>query len=448
GGNSTWVPKPTNESATNPQAGEQLPSFSLAATASVAVSDLDVKTAAVVDGTKITFKNTSGNNDLNVQGADNSAVVAVAGGMAFAWKTNTAHPDVTGKSGSFAGGAAVNLVHSDVDAIIQGSTINGAKAINNTAERSGTLAAAGAAIDISLNTGTSAAGMAAGISVNLAENKTIALMKDNTVNDTYTGTNKTIIENLVTNKDLQVTGALDINAISGNKNSGSIGVVATWDSVKNTNKAEIDGGTYKKIGIVKDNVVTDLTQINAALGLGVAQGSGGALAWNFQGSLLVGVFKNTAEANVKNITLMEADTLEVKAYDTKLETNKFGDYLSKRGFDTTGSTYLNDARDGAGLDTIQDEGNLIVTASTLISAAAGGTGGSGGFGAGVVVNEIDNDFLVSVDNSTITLSNANGADILAESNTLAVSVAAGGAGTSKGFCAAGSFVMDFLNNDV
>ncbi len=449
GGNSTWVPKPTNESATNPNAGEQLPSFSLAATASVAVSDLDVKTAAVVDRTKITFKNTSGNNNLNVQGADNSAIVAVAGGMAFAWKTNTAHPDVTGKSGSFAGGAAVNLVHSDVDAIIQDSTINGAKSIKNTAERSGTLAAAGAAIDISLNTGTSALGMAAGISVNLAENKTIALMKGNTVNDdTYTGTDKTIIENLVTNKDLQVTGALDINAVKSNKNSGSIGVVATWDSVKNTSKAEIDGGTYKKIGAVKDNAVTDLTQINAALGLGVAQGSGTDLAWDFQGSLLVGVFKNTAEANVKNITLMEADSLDVKAYDTDLGTNKFSNYLSARGFDTKGTSYLNDAKTGSEIDDITDKGNLIVTASTLISAAAGGSGGSGGFGAGVVVNEIDNDFLASVDNSTITLSSAAGADILAESNTLAVSVAAGGAGTSKGFCAAGSFVMDFLNNDV
>ncbi|MBQ0108463.1 MAG: leukotoxin LktA family filamentous adhesin, partial [Phascolarctobacterium sp.] len=169
GGNSTWIPNPTNQSATNPQAGEQLPSFSLSATGSVAVSDVDVKTAAVVDNTNITFKDNA-IRKLNVQAADNSDIVAVAGGMAFAWKTNTAHPDVTGKSGSFAGGAAVNIVQSDVDAIIQNSTINGATEIDNTAERSGSLAAAGAAVDISLNTGTSAAGMAAGISVNLAEN--------------------------------------------------------------------------------------------------------------------------------------------------------------------------------------------------------------------------------------------------------------------------------------
>ncbi|MCQ2363079.1 MAG: leukotoxin LktA family filamentous adhesin, partial [Acidaminococcaceae bacterium] len=448
GGTSSWVPDPTNQSASNPQAGEQLPSFSLSATGSVAVSDVDVKTAAVVEGTNITFKNTADNNVLNVQGADNSAIVAVAGGMAFAWKTNTAKPDITGKSGSFAGGAAVNLVHNDVDAIIEKNTINGVTKITNTAERSGTLAAAGAAIDISLNTGTSAAGMAAGISVNLADNRTIALMKDNTVNDTYTGTGKTAVENKVTDKDLQVTGALDINAISGDKNTGSIGAVVTWNSVKNTNKAEIDGGTYAKLGAVTDTVITDLTQINAALGLGVAKGTGAELAWDFQGSLLVDVFKNTAEANVKNVSSLEGDSLEVKAYDTDLGTNKFSEYLGKRGFDTKGSSYLNDAKTGSKIDDISDKGNLIVSASALISAAAGGSGGSGAFGAGVVVNEVDNDFLAGVENSTITLSDAKGAEVMAESNTLAVSVAAGGAGTTKGFCAAGSFVMDFLNNDV
>ena len=457
------APFPTNNAPTNPSDGVPLPKLAFTGIGSVGINKVDAKTAVVLNKAKITFdkNSTAGSNVLKMFAFDDSTIIVASGGA-----TGNTSADYTGDGGgnkaTFTGGAGVNLVNNSVHAIITNSTIDNADEIKNLAEQDGALGAGGLAINVTQETGGLADtySLVGGVSVNIGNYSTLALLDDNKVNIASERSNKTNMTNRATNKSIQVTGGLDINANQSYGTGVGIGAVFGWGIVNNDTIATMHKGNYTQMGAVSNNAITDMTEISAVLGIGIENTvSGGAL----QGAVGINQFDNDVQALVQNVTLT-GDSLTVYAYDTTLEkSDEYKKYdkeggknkpstsekLKKLRFDTTGDGYFKDAKKGADQENdtefLKKHGNSIVTAAVEIQAVTG-AGANAAIGAAVVLNDIDNDFTTEISDSIITLT--GGVNVKAESTTRAVGVAAGGTGTSYGFAGAGSVTIGMLNNDV
>ncbi|MDO4936224.1 MAG: leukotoxin LktA family filamentous adhesin [Phascolarctobacterium sp.] len=456
------APFPTDNEPTNPSEGVPLPKLAFTGIGSVGVNNVDAKTAVVLDKAKITFDKNSaaGSNVLKMFAFDDSTIVVASGGA-----TGNTSEDYIGTGGDkacFTGGAAVNLVNNSVHAIIEDSTIDNADEIKNLAEQDGALGAGGLAINVTKETGglASTYSLVGGVSVNIGNYNTMALLKNNTVNANPERTNKTNIINRATNKSLQVTAGLDINANQSYGTGIGIGAVFGWGIVHNATVATMHQGNYTQMGAVSNNAITDMTEISGVVGIGVEDTVSGG---GFQGAVGINKFDNDVQALVQDVTLT-GDSLTVYAYDTTLEkSDEYKKYdkeggenkpstsekLKKLRFDTTGDGYFKDAKKGADQESdtefLKKHGNSIVTAAVEIQAVTG-AGANAAIGAAVVLNDIDNDFTTEISGSTLTLT--GGVNVKAESTTRAVGVAAGGTGTSYGVAGAGSATIGMLNNDV
>lgn len=466
--------KPTNMEASNPNAGQKRPSFTISGAGSSSVNLIDGASTALLDGAKITLVEDNAGNagKLNVSAADSSFIGAWSGAAAISWKTFMTDQNWSNKSVGFAGTVGVNMVNTDVASIIRNSTINNAGSITNTADKSGALVAAGLGMAVEkagvTGSGGNNYGGAASVSVNIAENDIYAVMQGNTVNEAE-NTEKTVLTNTAYDNDVQVTGGINASIALGGQQGVSVGGTVTYAELTNNVQSAIVGGTYNNMGTVDVSAATDITQVGAAVGVAAATGTENN--YGIDGVAAYNQLNNNADAVIDGATIT-ADKVNVAAYDTDLGENKHTEYINQRGLDATGNTYLQNVSDtaedlyekddkgeikldenGQPILKVGQTGNTIVTGALGITATTGSGGGSGS--AAISISDINNDFNASIKNSNIKTNGlaADGADdvadvnVLAKSDTLLVNIAAGGAGASKGFAGAGSFGWSTVNND-
>ena len=439
--------------ATNPTAGQKLPSFTLSGAGSASVNLMEKNTAAYLDGASVTITD---KGSLNVGAKDSSFTGAWSGSGAISWKTTTTQQNQNNTSAVIGGAAAVNNVNSNVQSIISDSTIKDAGLISNSADKSGALVAAGLGVGFSKEGEDKGAKITAGLSgsVNLVENNVDALMENNKVNPVEnTDTNKSAVEtdiiNSARNSDTQVTGGVNLSLTTGGSQAVGVGATVNYSALTNNVNAKIKGGEYRQGGTVENSVLTDITQVGAAVGLSVTKGSSGDV--NLEGVAVYNNLANNANAIVENVSTLESDKLTVSAMDGNIGEKEYDKYIEGKGIDANGDSYIaatvNDTVDELGSDNnpVGDRGNVIVGAALGVAGTGGdGKGLSGA--AAVAVNDIDNDFNAKIINSNVTTSEET--NVLAKSNTVLTSVAAGAAGGSQTAVLAGSLGWQTLGNNV
>ena len=451
---------------TNPTAGQKLSSFTISGAGSVSLNFVDKNTAAYIDGANVTITDAD-KGALNVKAKDDSFTGAWGGAGALSWKTTTTEQNQNNMSAVIGGAAAVNEVNSNVQSIIRSADIVNASSIVNAADKSGALVAAGLGMSVSKEGGDGGTKLtvAGSASVNEAVNNIDAIMEDVTVSRTDGKTAD--IKNSAHNSDTQVTGGINASIAGGGQKTTGVGATVNYSNLTNNVTAKIKGGKYTQGGSIENSALTDITQVGAAVGLAVATGEQSNTA--IDGVAVYNKLSNNANAIVENVDQLEAKSLSVVAKDTELDANKYNDYIDGKGLDATGKNYIQstvsgthkvnadnaDNADNVDKD-LEDADKAVETTSaskgnTIVSAALGVTGTDGGSSGlsgtvAVAINDIDNDFNAKIINSTVTT--AESTDVLAESNTLLTSVAAGAAGGSKAASAAGSVSWQTLDNNV
>ncbi|MCB7455571.1 leukotoxin LktA family filamentous adhesin [Sutterella wadsworthensis] len=410
-------------------------------------------------------------NVLHIEGAS-----ADQDGMITLDAQKTAVESVTNKwVGAFAGGAAVSVSKGGSGTSVG---IGGAAAVNqNNAENrltlknvslsekvenmgvyslvNGTTVAQGLGVAVATSGGPAGA-IDAGVSVNLIENTVRADVEGLSVGNTsgefeYAQTAWT--------GEVQVTGGTTVGVASGSGGfSGAVGAAVAVANIDNTVASTIKGANFTNAKSVDVKALASLTQVNTAVGVQAAVGSGSGAALN--GSIISADITNIVNATVEDshaslakdgsftITARDAGTgdgEEAHAYAERAK-GRTGlveqDELLNRSLldgveiaeDDTGNNYRDissDFMDGSGM--------TQVSAAISVAATGGSSGGAGG--AGVVVTDFENTFGASSKGLTVTHDGSGLFSEKAQSDVVTVAVAAGAAGTSGNFSASGSVIV-------
>ena len=441
---------PTDMKPTKGNMGAKLPSLSIAGAGSASVNLVEGKTASLVDGAQV---NLSGDSTaLQVGAEDDSFIGAWGGAAAITWKQSVTDQNWNNKNVGLAGAVAVNLTDTAAISRISGTTIEGADAIVNTAKKGGALVAAGLGLSAAKagQGGGQSYNGAASVSVNDSKNTIEAVMENNTVNQENGSSVKTELTNSAYDNDTQVTGGINASLVVGGDKGVAIGGTVGYSSLTNTVTSAIRGGTYNDMGTVDVSALTDITQVGVAAGVSATTTSGGQ-SIGFNGVAAYNSLTNTVTAGIEDADVM-AETVGVRAQDMDLGEKKYDTYISDRGLDATGQSYINNVKDTA--DDLEDPGktgNTIVTGALGISAATDSKGGAGA--AAISISDINNDFDAHITGGKVTASGTeSGADVAdvdvyAKSDTLLVGVAAGGAGTNGNITGVGSLTWQTIDND-
>ena len=410
-------------------------------------------------------------NVLHIEGAS-----ADQNGMITLDAQKTAVESVTNKwVGAFAGGAAVSVSKGGSGTSVG---IGGAAAVNqNNAENrltlknvslservenmgvyslvNGTTVAQGLGVAVSTSGGPAGA-IDAGVSVNLIENTVRADVEGLSVGNTsgefeYAQTAWT--------GEVQVTGGTTVGVASGSGGfSGAVGAAVAVADIDNTVASTLKGANFTNAKAVDVKALASLTQVNTAVGVQAAVGSGSGAALN--GSIISADITNIVNAAVEDshallakdgsfrITARDAGTgdgEEAHAYAERAK-GRTGlveeDELLNRSLlegvqiavDDSGEKYRDlssDFMDGSGM--------TQVSAAISVAATGGSSGGAGG--AGVVVTDFENTFGASSKGLTVTHDGSGLFSEKAQSDVVTVAVAAGAAGTSGNFSASGSVIV-------
>ena len=388
----------------------------------------------------------------------------------------TAVESVTNKwVGAFAGGAAVSVSKGGSGTSVG---IGGAAAVNqnNAGNRltlknvslsekvknmgvyslvNGTTVAQGLGVAVSTSGGHAGA-IDAGVSVNLIENTVRADVEGLSV-----GNESGEFEYAQTawTGEVQVTGGTTVGVASGSGGfSGAVGAAVAVADIDNTVASTLKGANFTNAKSVDVKALASLTQVNTAVGVQAAVGSGSGAALN--GSIISADITNIVNAAVEDshasltkdgsftITARDAGTgdgEEAHAYAERAK-GRTGlveeDELLNRSLlegveiaeDDSGSNYRDlssDFLDGSGM--------TQVSAAISVAATGGSSGGAGG--AGVVVTDFVNAFGASSKGLTVTHDGSGLFSEKAQSDVVTVAVAAGAAGTSGNFSASGSVIV-------
>lgn len=406
---------------------------------SVAVNIVNGQTSALTDGAKITLDadgDKKENGSFSSTAADDVFIGSWGGAAAVNWVTakNNSNTSV-----GIGGTAAANNINRDVASIIRNTSITNAGSITNSATKEGALVASGLGMAVSKvsgqGAGTNVAG-SVGVSYNNSDSDVHALLIDNQVQTDNNA--KTVITNSATNSDVQVTGGVSASVAAGGKSGYGAGGSIVIGTLKNDVESGMLGGTYKNISSIENDAVLGTKQIGAGLGLAVSTSDSGG---TFSGVGIYNALDNTAHALIDGASITASGPVSAEAYDTN-DTNKHESYIANRGLDATGASYKEavayDERDGKLDDTEdyykklndgmakkdKDGGNTIVTGALAVS----GSGGKGGIGAAVAIDDIKNTITSTISNANIT---ADTVKSDADTDTVLVGVAAGGAGSNK-----------------
>ena len=459
-GNTGTTSTPGETPAETPEAG--VPSFTFAGAGSVSLNLVEDTTKTVIDGANIELNN---NGKLTAGARDSSFIGAWSGaaGMSFRKGGSTAGGG-TGSGASSgntsvaaAGAVGVNTIDNTIAAIVQNSTITGAKEIDVQAVSGGTAVAAGLGLtvtsDSSSGVGNTNYSGGGSVSVNLIDKNVKANMNDNTVTGAEGG-NGADIDVTAYESDVQVTGGVNANIAAG---GGSVvGAGVTVADINNTIDAGISGGTYTNIHDAKVQSMMAATQVTAALSVGVAAGGDSGSSNNaFTGAVVYNGLHNNVNARIDNeANITASGTVSAAAKDTRAgsedakpyqdllsDYKNHNSFASDRGIDTTGKSYYD------GLDTGDKTVNYDGNNGSIIVGAAAAIAGSDKNAGGAAVNiaDIDNNFTAVIDSAIIS---AGAVKASADADTLLVGASGGVAAGTKNFGAMGSVTWQDLNHDV
>ena len=259
--------------------------------------------------------------------------------------------------------------------------------------------------------------------------------------------------------EVQVTGGTTVGVASGSGGfSGAVGAAVAVADIDNTVASTIKGANFTNVKSVDVKALASLTQVNTAVGVQAAVGSGSGAALN--GSIISADITNIVNASAEDsqaslakdgsftITARDAGTgdgEEAHAYAERakgrtglVEEDKVLNRSLLEGVqiaeDDSGSNYRDlssDFLDGSGM--------TQVSAAISVAATGGSSGGAGG--AGVVVTDFENTFGASSKGLTVTHDGSGLFSEKAQSDVVTVAVAAGAAGTSGNFSASGSVIV-------
>ncbi|WP_165659636.1 leukotoxin LktA family filamentous adhesin [Sutterella wadsworthensis] len=410
-------------------------------------------------------------NVLHIEGAS-----ADQNGMITLDAQKTAVESVTNKwVGAFAGGAAVSVSKGGSGTSVG---IGGAAAVNqNNAENrltiknvslsekvenmgvyslvNGTTVAQELGVAVSTSGGPAGA-IDAGVSVNLIENTVRADVEGLSV-----GNESGEFEYAQTawTGEIQVTGGTTVGVASGSGGfSGAVGAAVAVADIDNTVASTLKGANFTNAKSVDVKALASLTQVNTAVGVQAAVGSGSGAALN--GSIISADITNIVNASAEDsqASLAKDGSFTITARDAGTGDGEEAHAYAERAKGRTGFVEEDEllnrsllkgvqiAEDDSG-ENYRDlssgfmDGSGMTQVSAAISVAATGGSSGGAGGAGVVVTDFENTFGASSKGLTVTHDGSGLFSEKAQSDVVTVAVAAGAAGTSGNFSASGSVIV-------
>ena len=410
-------------------------------------------------------------NVLHIEGAS-----ADQNGMITLDAQKTAVESVTNKwVGAFAGGAAVSVSKGGSGTSVG---IGGAAAVNqNNAENrltiknvslsekvenmgvyslvNGTTVAQGLGVAVSTSGGPAGA-IDAGVSVNLIENTVRADVEGLSV-----GNESGEFEYAQTawTGEIQVTGGTTVGVASGSGGfSGAVGAAVAVADIDNTVASTLKGANFTNAKSVDVKALASLTQVNTAVGVQAAVGSGSGAALN--GSIISADITNIVNASAEDsqASLAKDGSFTITARDAGTGDGEEAHAYAERAKGRTGFVEEDELLNRSllkGVQIAEDDsgenyrdlssgfmdgsGMTQVSAAISVAATGGSLGGAGG--AGVVVTDFENTFGASSKGLTVTHDGSGLFSEKAQSDVVTVAVAAGAAGTSGNFSASGSVIV-------
>ena len=333
---------------------------------------------------------------------------------------------------------SVNHLDRDVKAIISNASITEAGAIENKTIKNGAEAAGALGLSVtndSQGSGTNA-NAAFGLSLNSSDSDVHALLIDTSSSNSKS--DKTAITNTAYDGDIQVSGGVDF-AFANSADAGrtiAAGITAAVSDIENNIQSGIQGGSFTGVKDIKVQGEDALTQVNAAVALGISTSTKGL---NGAGSLAYANLENTSRGYISGTSQIDATgEVSVTSQDvTGREENQHKQYLKDRKVDPTGETYLSS-------DTKKEAGTPA--GSTIVNVAVEASGGKAAtVGAAITVGDIDNQFGADVTNNKKLAAEAVKAS--ADVHTNIVSVAAGASVSTKSLGGVGSISFNDLQQD-
>lgn len=442
---------------TTADAAAGVPSFTLAGAGSVSLNLVGDTTKAIIDGANINL------NDgiLQVGARDSAFTGAWSGAAALSFR----EAGSSGTSVAIMGAVGVNDIDNEITALVNNSTVTGAKDVDVAAVSGGTTVAAGIGATFTSDEEQKGSNYSGGasVSVNLIDKNVNANMNGVTLvgaedkKANIAEDKKANIDVAAYESDVQVTGGVNANIATG---GGSlVGGGVTVADIKNNINAGIIGGEYTNVNNVNVKALLAVTQVTAALSAGIAAGGSGTNN-AFGGAVVYNGLSNDITAGIDGATITAGGNVAVTAKDTESgskeaepyqgllgDYNKHNEFAKERGIDTNGSSYYATSEENA-LDTAGESINYDASkGSTIVGAAAVVTAGSNSNAGGAAVNiaDIDNDFTAKINNATIT---AKSVHAEADADTLIVNASGGVAAGTKSFGGMGSVTWQDIDNDL
>lgn len=454
----------TTSSSTSGVAQGGTSQFQLGAAGSAAWNDTDTENEVNIEVGNFQIK---APEEVSVDAVTDKWVGAWAGaaGINYISELNAANY-AAGIAGAVAGNTGNYKTAVNIDAAklnSQGLRFNtDLKKLNIRAVSDGTTVAEGLAAALSLGAAKFSGAFDAGVSANLIENsvttnvKGLSQLEGSAFNTAYNQVSWV--------GDNQVTGGIGFSfGKGGNTGAKSFGgsLIFAVADIDNTVSSEFADSTLKLAGTSAVRALSDITQVTTAVSSAVTTGessfalSGAAASselTNNVSTTLNGLSISVAgeggfEAAARSSSGQEADEFENLA-DRKWYVDNLGELSNESYFKDVGLRTSPDAEETGKeasentqkLGDLYDQAGKMKQITVAVSPAIGAGGSSGG--AGVVLNQIHNQFAVNASGTVINTDNASSSVVLdAKDDAFSLGTAVGVAGGKGKFNAAGSVVV-------
>lgn len=455
----------TTSSSTSGVAQGGTSQFQLGAAGSAAWNDTDTENEVNIEVGNFQIK---APEEVSVDAVTDKWVGAWAGaaGINYISELNTANY-AAGIAGAVAGNTGNYKTAVNIDAAklnSQGLRFNtDLKKLNIRAVSGGTTVAEGLAAALSLGAAKFSGAFDAGVSANLIENSVTTNVKG--LSQLDGSAFNTAYNQVSWVGDNQVTGGIGFSfGKGGNTGAKSFGgsLIFAVADIDNTVSSEFADSNLKLSGTSAVRALSDITQVTTAVSSAVTTGessfalSGAAASselTNNVSTTLNGLNISVAgeggfEAAARSSGSQEADEFENLA-DRKWYVDNLDELSNESYFKDAGLRTSPDAEETGkdsskeqtqNLGDLYDQAGKMKQITVAVSPAIGAGGSSGG--AGVVVNQIHNQFAVNASGTVINTDNASSSVVLdAKDDAFSLGVAVGVAGGKGKFNAAGSVVV-------
>ena len=454
----------TTSSSTSGVAQGGTSQFQLGAAGSAAWNDTDTENEVNIEVGNFQIK---APEEVSVDAVTDKWVGAWAGaaGINYISELNAANY-AAGIAGAVAGNTGNYKTAVNIDATklnSQGLKFNtDLKKLNIRSVSDGTTVAEGLAAALSLGAAKFSGAFDAGVSANLIGNtvstnvKGLSQLDGSAFNTAYNQVSWV--------GDNQVTGGIGFSfGKGGNTGAKSFGgsLIFAVADIDNTVSSEFADSTLKLAGTSAVRALSDITQVTTAVSSAVTTGessfalSGAAasseltnnVSATLNGLNISVVGEGGLEAAARSSGGQEADEFENLA-DRKWYVDNLGELSNESYFKDVGLRTSPDAEETGKeasentqkLGDLYDQAGKMKQITVAVSPAIGAGGSSGG--AGVVLNQIHNQFAVNASGTVINTDNASSSVVLdAKDDAFSLGVAVGVAGGKGKFNAAGSVVV-------